>query len=363
MKRRLPLLLAVGAGGSAVAAYAVGLGIYAVASTRGPIASQPRTPEEAQTAIRALGLEESYPFESRFLATPHGRMHYVEAGQGAPVLCLHGNPTWSFLYREFARELADRSRVIAPDLIGFGLSEKHGDPDHYTLEGHADDVAALIEALDLRDLTLVLSDWGGPIGLGAALSAPERVRRLVLINTFAFVSDAPSAGAPELVFRLARLPLAGEQLVQGLGLLTRVGLRDARRWGDSGASRAYRGVQGSWPERAGALAFPRLVPRGADAAPRPLFAGVDRFLGEFKGPALIVWGMRDDTLGSDTLQAWRRRLPQAEVLELEHAGRYPQEDAPEQVVARVRAFLEGGSPREPGATAALEAPDRYRPRR
>ncbi len=114
--------------------YAVGLGVYATASTRPRVPSQPRDAAEAREVIRRLGLEADYPFEHRFAPTPHGRMHYAELGSGAPILCLHGNPTWSFLYRRFLLGLSDRFRVIAPDLIGFGLSEKPQDPRDYSIE-------------------------------------------------------------------------------------------------------------------------------------------------------------------------------------------------------------------------------------
>ncbi len=337
---KLAVRLAIAAGVVAAAAYTIGLGIYAVASTRGPIATQPRSAGEARAAIQALGLERSYPFEARFFRAPHGRMHYVESGEGAPVLCLHGNPTWSFLYRDLLRGLDDRARVIAPDLIGFGLSEKPPDPKSYSLDGHIEDVAALIEALDLRDLTLVLHDWGGPIGLGAAMRAPDRVRRLVLINTWAFVPSGAPVGEPRLLARLVRVPLAGEQLVQGLGIYTRIALREE---GDSdlrGTRRAYRGVQGSWQERAGVLAFPRLVPLESDDRNGALFERLDGFVRDFRGPVLLVWGMRDERLGAALLEQWRQRVPQAEILELENAGHAPQEDAPEQIVAGIRSFLD-----------------------
>lgn len=321
--------------------YAVGLGVYAGASTRPRVASQPRDAEEARRTIERLGLEEAYPFEHRFVETPHGRMHYTELGAGDPVLCLHGNPTWSFLYREFLRGLSDRWRVVAPDLIGFGLSQKPRDPDDYSIEGHIDDVSALVETLDLRDVTLVMQDWGGPIGLGVALRHPERVRALVVMNTIGF---APKAnGGPPLALRVLRAPLLGEQLVQGLGLFHRAFVpagiaRPERRTPE--VLRAYREVQGSWDDRAGTLAFPRLIPRGPDDPVTRLLERSDAWLRSFRGPVLIVWGMRDGFFGPGLLAEWRERFPDAPVLELDSAGHYLQEDAAERIVPRIRAFLD-----------------------
>ncbi|MBW2279209.1 MAG: alpha/beta fold hydrolase [Deltaproteobacteria bacterium] len=321
--------------------YAVGLGVYAGASTRPRVASQPRDAEEARRAIEQLGLEEAYPFEHRFVDTPHGRMHYADVGAGDPVLCLHGNPTWSFLYREFLRGLSDRSRVVAPDLIGFGLSQKLPDPGAYSIEGHIEDVSTLVEVLDLREVTLVMQDWGGPIGLGVAMRHPDRVRALVVMNTVGF-SRTPNVGLP-LALRVLRAPVLGEQLVQGLGLFQRAVIpaaiaRPERRTPE--VLRAYREVQGSWDDRAGTLAFPRLIPRGPDDPVTRLLERSDAYLRSFRGPVLIVWGMRDRFFGPALLAEWRSRFPDAPVLELDRAGHYLQEDAADRIVPRIRAFLD-----------------------
>ena len=111
------------------------LGIYLAASSASSVDAQPRNASEAREVVRALGIESEYPFEHRFFESPHGRLHYLDEGTGAPVFCVHGNPTWSFLYRELVRGLSDEARVVAPDLIGFGLSEKPPDPAAYTIAG------------------------------------------------------------------------------------------------------------------------------------------------------------------------------------------------------------------------------------
>jgi haloalkane dehalogenase len=278
--------------------YAVGLGVYAVASTRPRVSSEPADADHARAVIRQLGLEAAYPFEPRFVETPHGRMHYAEQGRGAPILCLHGNPTWSFLYRDFLRGLSDRNRVVAPDLIGFGLSEKPSDPGAYSIEAHIEDVSTLVETLDLRDLTLVMQDWGGPIGLGVALRHPERIRALVVMNTIGF--GRGSDGGLPLPLRVVRAPLLGEQLVQGLGVFHRVYVpagiaREERRTPE--VLRAYGEVQGNWQARAGTLAFPRLIPTAPDDPAARLLERSGRFLESFEGPVLIVWGMRDPVFG------------------------------------------------------------------
>jgi haloalkane dehalogenase len=304
--------------------------------------------------IGELGHEADYPFQHGFAATPHGRMHYAEAGQGDTVLCLHGNGTWSFLYRDLLRDLPDH-RVIAPDLIGFGLSEKPRDPDAYSVEGHVQDVTALVESLDLRNVTLVVQDWGGPIGLGVALRAPERVRALVVLNTFGF-GEGGRPRPPSLGLRALRLPIIGEQLVQGLGVLHHVGLEHEIAQPERRTERvlhAYRAVQARWYQRAGALAFPRLVPTdGADPA-ADLLRRSEVFLEKFRGPVLLVWGLRDAQYGREVLDEWKRRVPGASVVELPAAGHLVPEDDPALLLREVRSFLARAD--SPASAAAAPA--------
>lgn len=324
----------------AAVVYTVGLGIYAVTSTRSRVPSQPRDAQEAREVVRSLGLESEYDFEHGFVATPHGRMHYVSAGEGAPVLCLHGNPTWSFLYRSFLRGLADDARVVAPDLIGFGLSEKPREVAAYSIQGHVRDVEALIEALDLDEITLVMQDWGGPIGLNVATRHPDRIRGLIVMNTLGFLPQRSDGSLP-LPLRALRIPGVGEQLVQGLGLVHRVLVPAALVDPDPRVVRAYREVQGNWYERSGALAFPRLIPDGPDHPTSAMLEESERYLASYRGPLLLVWGMRDPVFPPSLLEEWKERFPEAQVLELPEAGHFLQEDAPGRIIPRVREFLRG----------------------
>ena len=126
--------------------------------------------------------EGTYPFAAHFTQAPGFRMHYVDEGSGDPIILIHGEPTWSYLYRNFIPPLARRFRVIAPDNMGFGKSESPADAD-YTLERHAANLSSLIDELDLHDITLVMQDWGGPMGTVIAARHPERMRRFVAMNT------------------------------------------------------------------------------------------------------------------------------------------------------------------------------------
>lgn len=226
--------------GLALIAYTVGLGIYAVASTRPRVPTQPRTTEEAQRTLRRLHLAQAYPFASRFVLTPHGRMHYAQQGSGKIVLCLHGNGSWSLECAEVLLARSAGSRVIAPDLIGFGLSEKPSRPAANAIEAHAVDLAALVEALDLRDVQLIVSKASAPIAIRLARLSPERVRSTL-------IEDQPRPGA-RLAARLAHTPVLGKLLAQGLGALS------------PGLARGPFGrVQGNWDERASSLVLARAL--------------------------------------------------------------------------------------------------------
>jgi haloalkane dehalogenase len=340
--------IAAGLSLGATALYALGMGVYAVASTRAEVPSTPQSAREADEAVIRLGVRTEYPFAHGFASTPHGRMHYVEAGAGAPLLLLHGNSTWSYLYRHLMVGLSGRARLVAPDLIGFGLSTKLARAQDYSVQGHVDDVCALLDALDLRDLTLVVQDWGGPIGLGVLLRKPERVRGLVVLNTFGFSPRMPlAAAAPSLALRAARVPLMGEQLVQGLGMPQRVSVRPSLRGDEADAARAWRAyseVQGSWRERAGTLAFERLVPdEGTDPAAE-LMQSAEHALRARPPRALIVWGMADRFFGPAALEEWRLQLPAAEVVRLDGVGALVQEEAPDALIAALIRYLDAVTP-------------------
>jgi len=224
--------------GVALIAYAVGLGIYAVASTKPALSTQPRTPAEAQALLERLELADDYPFGHRFLLTPHGRMHFADEGKGPVVLCLHGNGGWSLECAALIRARSADARVLAPDLVGFGLSEKPSMLEPDAVRAHAQDLSVLVEILDLRDVQIVAAESSAPIAIELARIEPERVRSSVIHE-----------GSPHdslFAERLARAPVLGEVVVQGLGALS------------PGFAHGPLGrMQGSWDERASSLALAR----------------------------------------------------------------------------------------------------------
>jgi pimeloyl-ACP methyl ester carboxylesterase len=289
----------------------------------------------------------TWPFEPHWFETVDGRMHYVDEGPrvGRPVVLLHGNPTWGYLYRRFIDPLAGAGhRAIVPDHLGFGRSDKPARPDLYTIRRHAERLEALLESLDLRDAVVVPQDWGGPIGLYWAGRHPERVTGLFLLNTFAH--RPPEKVKLPLPLRVFRLPVAGEVAVKRLDLFKRVFLFRAgvvrRERLDATVRAAYRAPHPTSSSRTPILVFPREIPSGPDGPVSDLCAEVEAGLERhFRSkPVTIAWAMRDIAFAPEILeQAWLGTFPDARVIRLEDAGHYLQEDAHERIVPALLEFL------------------------
>lgn len=281
----------------------------------------------------------SFPFESRYADVAGVRLHYVDEGprDGAPILMLHGNPTWSYMYRVPIRLLADAGhRCVAVDHMGFGGSEKPPKPSEYTLERHVANTVALIEALDLRGIALVAHDWGGPIGLGAALRLRERFRALVLMNTWAW--ELPSFVPPFLrEFRTDGLgeilALAGNLFVESIP----GGMH--RRDPDPRMMEAYRAPFPDYWSRVGTLAFPRDIPLTERDPSARTMSEIHERLPALDGPKLVIWGMRDRVFQPVFLDQWREVFPDARIVELTDASHYLVEDQPEPIAREIADFL------------------------
>ncbi len=298
--------------------------------------------------IKALGIEAEYPFSSHFIQTPMGQMHYVDEGRAqgtSTVLALHGNPSWSFLYRKFITALSPDRRVVVPDHIGFGLSEKPDDEDSYTLKAHIDHLEALVCALNLTNITLVMQDWGGPIGLGVAARHPDRIKALVVMNTFGFYPPVDGMNPEKLKLPppllMMRSKGVGDLLVRRFGFFERQVMTMATATKRTGAvKRAYRDIFRSPAERAGVMAFPRMIPTHTNhPAAQILLNETGPYLDQFDGPARIFWGMKDPLIPLGALDAWQKRLPQARVTTFKSARHYLQDDVPDDLIPELVAFL------------------------
>jgi haloalkane dehalogenase len=295
-----------------------------------PVATLQQMPDADQW--RAL-----YPFGSRGLELDGHRYHYLDEGAGEPVLVVHGNPTWSFYWRSLVLALRGRNRLIAPDHMGCGLSDKPQDYP-YRLERHIDNLVRLIDALDLRQATLVAHDWGGAIGLGAAVARPERFARLVLLNTAAF-----RARRMPWRIRICRTPLLGPLAVRGLNAFARAALwmAVADRSKLSPAARAgLLAPYDSWAHRVAIQRFVEDIPMSPRHPSYAKLVEIEHGLAALADrPVALVWGMRDWCFTPWFLERFVEFFPQAEVHRLTDVGHYVMEEAPERVVEIVQAFL------------------------
>jgi haloalkane dehalogenase len=296
------------------------------------------------------------PFDRKAIVLPSGkRMVFIDEGQGQPVLMVHGNPAWSFLYRKMIPLLRERGfRSIAPDLIGFGSSDKHRRPSDHSLRQHGEDVHALIDALDLKDAIIVGQDWGGPIVSGAAMRAKDRIAGAVLANTAVIKPARPIRSKP--FHRFSHLPLISDAVFFGLAFPVPV-LRsvqgDRSSIGPMELAAYFHPLRMPW-DRAGPLGLARMVP---DAEDHPSTAEMDRIGGwwsQFDKPIALVWGKRDPILGR-SLKRHREAFPHARVTETD-AGHFLQEEVPDELVDAV--VWVAGQPRKkssigstPGVTA------------
>lgn len=279
-----------------------------------------------------------YPFTSRELRIGPHRYHYVDEGQGQTLLLVHGNPTWSFYWRELVRALAPKFRVIAVDHIGCGLSDKPRKYP-YRLAQHIDNLGEFIQRLDLEHITLLAHDWGGPIGLGAALAARERFRRFVLFNSAAF-----RAKRIPMRIRVCRAPLLGRVAVQGLNLFARAALRMAvcRHERMTPAVRAgLLAPYDSWRHRQAIYRFVADIPMSPRDSSYQTLCEIEENLWQLASdPWLLIWGLRDWCFTPEFLDQFLTYFPQAQVHRLPNAGHYVVEDAYERIVPIVKAFID-----------------------
>lgn len=274
-----------------------------------------------------------YPFAPRRVTVDGVVMSYVDEGQGPAVLMVHGTPSWSFVYRHLVRGLREGFRCVVPDLPGFGLSDRPPG-DEYRPEDQARRLSAFIDVLGLKDLTLVVHDFGGPIGLAHALDRPGNVRRLVLFNTWMWsLAGDRRYERPARLMSSALGRLLYERLGFSVNVLWRQAVRDARYTPAIHAH--YTAALRDRAARHATWIYAREL-LGSSAWFHELWQRRDRLVSI---PALLVWGMRDPAFAS-ALPRWRAAFTKAEVVEWPDVGHAPQEVRGPEAAALVRRFLE-----------------------
>ena len=282
-----------------------------------------------------------YPFEGKILDLDGLRYHYLDEGSGSPVVMVHGNPTWSFYYRDLVLALRDQYRAVAPDHIGCGRSDKPDDSRYeYTLERRVQDLGALIDHLGFDKVTLVVHDWGGMIGFTWAIQNPDRIHRLVVLNTSAF--PLPANKPLPYQIALARTPGLGPILVRGLNAFARGAIRFCvtRTKMAPEVAAGYLAPYDCWRNRIAVQRFIEDIPLRPSDRAWPLINETAGKLEKLRSvPMLICWGMQDFVFDLHFLDEFARRFPDAEIHRFEDAGHYVLEDARDQVIAVISAFV------------------------
>ena len=293
----------------------------------------------------APSIREKWPFAPRYARVNGWRMHYVDEGDGDPVLLLHGNPTWGFLYRDVIGPLVQSGRrVIVPDMIGFGLSEKPTREHAHTLDGHTANLVSLVRQLGLTRVTVVCHDWGGPTGLSFAMSNPDRVRALVVMSTWAWPRPPAEFHTRVFPWRLMHAPLVGPYLLgrhnalAGRGVYLSVVDRDKFR---GEAQLIYEAVLPDTEMRLLTWTWPRWIPLDDSARAFDRFVWLEQELAKSKLPTLIIWGREDEVFDAATFASrFKQLLPHAEGPHLVTGRHFLQEDSGPEIAGLIRSFLD-----------------------
>lgn len=285
-----------------------------------------------------------YPFDSHYhqLSSGH-RMHFVDQGpaDGQPVVMVHGNPTWSFYFRNVIGNLADRHRCLAPDHVGMGLSDRPADSEYdYTLSSRIDDLGQWLDAVEpKRPIDLLVHDWGGAIGLGWAAANPERVRRIFILNTWAFRIPDDARLPRSLAF--ARTAI-GAFLIRGFNAFSGLAVRMAteKRLDPAVAKGLVAPYRGGPRRRLATLRFVQDIPIKSSDPAWTVLAETERNLAGLAGkPVAIGWGAKDFVFNDRVLEKWREIFPDAAIDYIEDAGHYVLEDAHDRLVPKIREFF------------------------
>lgn len=282
----------------------------------------------------------TYPYKPNYIDIGSFKMHYVDQGEGEPIVMVHGDPTWGYLWRKFIPSLSETHRVIVPDHMGMGKSSVPKHPYPYLLHHHISNLEALLENLELRDITLILHDWGGPVGMGFAVRHPESIKRLVLTNTWAF-AKWPGGDLPRLL-EIIRSDRGESFAIEKNGYVKRALLGTANYPENYSPEvlNAYLAPFTTPESRLALLCWSRDITMSNNDISYRDMEHIENKLSLFKDtPVLIIWGMLDPVLPDSFLEKWCQVFAHAQVCEIENANHFLQEDTPELVLETIKMFI------------------------
>lgn len=282
-------------------------------------------------------LKEKYPFKENYLELSHGKMHYLDEGDSKDVFVLvHGNPTWSFYYRNLVKFLSSRYRVIVPDHMGCGKSQKPTSDYEYTLSQRIMDLKQLLSHLEIDSYHLIVHDWGGAIGIGNAVDQPKRLKSLTILNTAAFKSQTIP-----FTIRLCKIPIFGDFIVRYLNAFCFPATFMASEKPLSGSiKRAYLAPYKGVKSRKAISEFVKDIPLSPSHRSYHKLDEIEKKLSQLTCPKLILWGGKDFCFNDHFYQKWIEIFPEAKRRYFEKAGHYILEDEPFEVESELKSFLE-----------------------
>jgi cis-3-alkyl-4-acyloxetan-2-one decarboxylase len=280
-------------------------------------------------------IQSEYPFGQHKASLGDYELSYVDEGQGAAVVMLHGNPTWSFYYRNVIKSLRGNFRCLALDNMGCGLSDKPQDY-LYSLKQHIENAVKWIEKLKLQSFDLIIHDWGGAIGMGVAMALPEKVRKIVILNTAAFY-------VPRIPKRIAlcRIPLLGDLIVRGFNGFAGPAVSMAvKKPLTKEEKEGYLLPYDNWKNRIATLRFVQDIPANPNNETHKVLAEIEAFLPQLiNKPILLGWGMKDFCFNDLFLEKWKNIFPNAKVLSYQNSGHYILDDERDSLIPEISSFL------------------------
>jgi len=272
-----------------------------------------------------------YPFKSHYFETLVGKMHYLDEGQGDPIVFVHGNPGFSFEFRNIIKEMAKTNRCIAPDHIGFGLSDKPYEWDYLPVN-HATNFALLIDSLNLNNIILVVNDWGGPIGLSYALKHPEKIKKLVILNSWMWsVENDPYY----LKFSRMMGGGIGKFMIRNFNIFGKMVVKKAvgdKKKLDKNIHKHYYKHLERKKDRKGCYTFPKQI-IGSSEWLASLWQQKEKINSI---STTIIWGMKDIAFREQELNYWIENWNNPKVIKLPETGHFPQEEAPDKVIEELK---------------------------